>query len=160
MSESPTAQALVRHEATKRLNPAPSAAATRLGYLAAVPFVAGAALAWSTGGDTQAMAVRALVAYAAVVASFIGAIHWGFAFAQTAPRAGLFLWGVVPSMVAWLSLLVAPAAGLAVDAVLLVACYWVDRAIYPRQGAARWLALRLRLTVLAAASCALTGWAG
>lgn len=160
VSESPTAQAPVKPEATRCPNPAPSAVATRLGYLAAVPFVAGAALAWSTGGDTQAMAVRALVAYAAVVASFIGAIHWGFGFAQTAPRAGLFLWGVAPSIVAWLSLLVAPAAGLAVDAVLLVACYLVDRAIYPLYGAARWLPLRLRLTALAAASCALTGWAG
>ena len=127
--------------------------AARLGYIAAVPFVAGAALAYWGGGETRALAMRALVAYAAVVASFIGAIHWGLGFAQTAPRASLFVWGVAPSIVAWLSLLVAPAAGLAVDATLLVACYLVDRAVYPQHGAERWLPLRLRLTVLAAASC-------
>jgi len=134
--------------------------AARLGYLAALPFVTGAALAWWGGGETHALAVRALVAYAAVVASFIGAIHWGLGFAQTAPRASLFLWGVVPPIVAWLSLLAAPAAGLAVDAVLLVTCYLVDRAVYPQQGAERWLPLRMRLTVLAGASCAIAAAAG
>ena len=144
MSESTTAQTL----------------ATRLGYSAGLPFVIGAALAWLAGGEVQVMAVRAVAAYAAVVASFIGAIHWGFGFAQAAPRAGLFLWGVVPGIVAWLALLVPPAVGLAVDAVLLVACFLVDRAVYPRQGAEQWLPLRLRLTMLAVASCALTAWAG
>ena len=134
--------------------------AARLGYLAAVPFVAGALLAWSGEGETHTLALRALVAYAAVVASFIGAIHWGLGFAQIAPRTSLFLWGVTPSIVAWLSLLAAPAVGLAVDAVLLVACYLVDSAVYPRHGAERWLPLRLRLTVLAVASCGVAAAAG
>lgn len=132
----------------------------RLGYLAVVPFVAGAALAWWGGGETRVLAMRALVAYAAVVASFIGAIHWGFGFTQTDPQARLFAWGVAPSIVAWLSLLVTPAAGLAVDAMLLIACYLVDRAVYPWHGAERWLPLRLRLTVLAAGSCAVAAAAG
>ena len=134
--------------------------AARLGYLAALPFVAGAVLAWPGGGETHALAMRALVAYAAVVASFIGAIHWGFGFTQTAAPAGLFVWGVTPAIVAWLSLLAAPAAGLTVDAVLLVACYLVDRAVYPQHGVERWLPLRLRLTVMAAASCGVAAAAG
>ena len=134
--------------------------AARLGYLAALPFITCAALAWWGGGETRVLAMRALVAYAAVVASFIGAIHWGFGFVKNTSRPSLFVWGVVPSIVAWLSLLAAPAAGLAVDAVLLVACYLVDRVVYPQHGAGRWLALRLRLTVLAASSCAITAAAG
>lgn len=134
--------------------------AARLGYLAALPFVAGALLAWSGEGELRMLALRALVAYAAVVASFIGAIHWGFGFTQAAPRTSLLLWGVAPAIVAWLSLLAAPAVGLAVDAALLVACYLVDRAVYPRHGAGQWLPLRLRLTVLAAASCGLAAAAG
>jgi len=141
------------------MNVAPSAAAARLGYVAAVPFVAVAALAWLGGAEWHALALRALVAYAAVVASFIGAIHWGLGFAQAEPRAGLFLWGVVPSIAAWGSLLVAPGVGLAVDAVLLLTCYFVDRAVYPEHGAERWLPLRLRLTVVAAASCGLAAFA-
>ena len=136
------------------------AAATWLGCIAVLPFVAGAALVCLAGGELQALAMRALVAYAAVVASFIGAIHWGFAFVQPAPPARLFAWGVVPAIVAWLSLLTAPAVGLALDASLLVACYLVDRAVYPWHGAGRWLPLRLRLTVLAAVSCAVGAMAG
>ena len=128
--------------------------AARLGHLAALPFAALVVLVWSAGGEGHTWAVRALAGYAAVVASFIGAIHWGFGFAQTAPRAGLFLWGVTPAIVAWLALLATPPAGLAVDAVLLALCYLVDRTVYPQQGAQRWLPLRLRLTVLAASSCA------
>lgn len=141
------------------MNLALSAAAARLGYVAVIPFIAAASPAWLGGGDTYALALRAHVAYVAVVASFIGAIHWGLGFAQAEPRASLFLWGVVPSIVAWGSLLVASRAGLTVDAVLLMACYLVDRAVYPQHGAERWLPLRLRLTALAAASCALGAWA-
>lgn len=86
-------------------------AAGRLGSIAVLPFVMRAALAWSASGDAQALAMRTLAAYAAVVASFIGAIHWGFGFTQAAPRAALFVWGVVPAIVAWLALLVGPRPG-------------------------------------------------
>ena len=133
---------------------------TQLGYLAAVPFLGGAVLVLWGGGAMQALAMRALVAYAAVVVSFIGAIHWGFGFAQGAPRRSLFVWGVTPAILAWLTLLAPPAIGLGANALLLVACYAVDRAVYPSCGAARWLPLRARLTVIAASSCVIAATAG
>jgi hypothetical protein len=36
---------------------------------------------------------------------------------------------------------------------MLVACYLVDRRTYPLFGAAAWLTLRFRLTVVASLSC-------
>ena len=138
------------NDVTTRL---PSQAALGLGYLAVLPFVVCAGLVWVGGTESRAMASIALLAYAAVVVSFIGAIHWGIAFAQVAPATSLFVWGVAPAIVAWLSMLMHPRVGLVTDAVLMVLCYLVDRSVYPRQGIAIWLPLRFRLTVLATLSC-------
>jgi hypothetical protein len=124
-----------------------------LGYLAVLPFVVCAALVWTGGVELRARASIALLAYAAVVVSFIGAIHWGIAFSRVAPATSLFVWGVAPAIVAWLSMLAHPGVGLVTDAVALVVCYLVDRSVYPRQGLAIWLPLRLRLTVLATLCC-------
>jgi hypothetical protein len=136
-------------------SPLPSAplAAQRLGHLALLPFIAGAVLVWWAQGELKLSAAQALSAYAAVVVSFIGAIHWGLALPQRAPARGLLIWGVVPSIVAWSALLVHPAAGLWVHAAMLLVCYAVDRRVYPQQQAAAWLPLRLRLTVPATLCC-------
>lgn len=131
----------------------PARIATVLGYLALVPFVVGALLVLVVGAGARPGASFALVSYAAVVVSFIGAIHWGLGFRQVDPAPRLFVWGVVPAIVAWLAVLMPSRFGLVAHAVLLIVCYLVDRAIYPLEGVARWLPLRLRLTIVAVASC-------
>ena len=128
-------------------------AAVGLGYLAVLPFVGAAALAWIVEPTQRPLAAQILSAYAAVVVSFIGAIHWGLAFPQPRPAPALFVWGVIPSIVMWIAVLLQPPLGLVVEAAMLVACYGVDRRVYPREGVARWLPLRLRLTVCATAAC-------
>ncbi len=137
----------------------PAGIALGLGYLAVVPFVAGAALVWIVDRAWHASIAQALSAYAAVVVAFIGALHWGLAFPQSAPAPRLFVWGVVPSLVAWVAVLLPPRIGLVIHAAMLVACYLVDRMTYPQQGVGAWLPLRLRLTIVATASC-LVGAAG
>ena len=66
----------------------------------------------------------ALVAYAAVILSFLGAVHWGFALMSSATpgvqRARLAL-GVVPSLVGWVGLLVAFAGLITVGLVVQIA---------------------------------------
>ncbi len=95
----------------------------------------------------------ALSAYAAVIVSFLGGIHWGFAMRQADAPASLAGWGVVPSLVAWVAVVMPPYAGLIVQGAMLVACYLVDRRVYLAQGAAGWLTLRFRLTAVASLSC-------
>ena len=135
-----------------RIRPIP-AVATGLGWLATLPFVLGAAAAWLAGPANRPFASLALSSYAAVVIAFIGAIHWGLGFRDERPVASLFLWGVVPSIVAWVALLVPAPWGLLVEAGLLVACYLIDRRVYVAQGVDAWLPLRLRLTVVATLCC-------
>ena len=127
--------------------------ARRLGHAGLVPFVLGAALVWVVNAEAHPYATLALSAYAAVIVSFLGGIYWGLAFRLTAPPAQLLVWGVVPSLVAWLAVMMPASAGLVVHGTMLLVCYAVDRRIYPTQGLARWLTLRFRLSTVAAFSC-------
>ena len=127
--------------------------ARRLGHLGLLPFVVGALLVWVVNAEAHPYATLALAAYAAVIVSFLGGIYWGLAFRLSAPPASLFIWGVVPSLVAWLAVMMPASAGLVVQGVMLVVCYLVDRRVYPQQGLAHWLTLRFRLSTIAALCC-------
>ena len=127
--------------------------AQRLGYAGLIPFVSGAALVWLVHADAHPYATLALSAYAATIVAFLGGIHWGIAFRAETPSPAMFVWGVVPQLVAWVSVVMPPSAGLVVQGVMLVACYAVDRRVYPRHGLQRWLVLRFRLSAGAALAC-------
>ena len=125
-----------------------------LGHAGLLPFVLGALLVWvGLAPDLHAFVTLALSAYAGLIVSFLGGIHWGLAFRHSAPPASLFLWGVVPSLVAWLAVIMPPYAGLVVHGTMLVVCYGVDRRVYPAQGIAHWLTLRFRLSAVASLAC-------
>jgi hypothetical protein len=89
--------------------------AQALGHLGLLPFFGLAMLAWSPTGASigelplAQLAQLSLVAYAAVILSFLGGVHWGFALltpglARPAFRQSL-QWGVLPSLLGWLALL-------------------------------------------------------
>lgn len=132
----------------------PTPWALRLGYSGLLPFVALSAAAWKLTGTNQLQAQFALAAYGATIVSFLGAIHWGLALRNTeSPDTGMLVWGVVPSLLAWVALLMGGSAGLWLLAGSLWACFAVDRRLYPRFGLRGWLGMRLALTVVASASC-------
>jgi len=133
---------------------APSTLARALGFGGLIPFVGLALASWVVPPAHHPDVLRALTAYAAAIASFVGALHWGAAMHQHhVPAAPLLVWGVMPSLVAWVALLLAPLSGLLTLALLLGLCYGVDHRMYPRLGLSRWLPLRLRLTGTACMSC-------
>ncbi len=146
----------------------PSQLARRLGYAGLVPFALLAGWLWVMPPGLQghglvqgsmygkAFAATALVGYGAVIASFLGGVHWGLAAQVPAQQARWhYLWGVVPSLLGWVAVALPAAAALVLLALLLAACYGVDRRSYPRVGWAAWLPMRLQLTVVAVLSCAL-----
>ncbi|CAM8651184.1 Protein of unknown function DUF3429 [Comamonadaceae bacterium] len=127
--------------------------AARLGYAGALPFVALAAATWLAPTAYRGHAASALLAYGATIASFMGAIHWGLAMrGALTPQPGPFVWGVFPSLVAWVALLLPAAQGLVTLALLLGMCLAVDRRSYPAYGLSPWLPMRLHLTLAAAFS--------
>lgn len=134
-------------------SPDPLSIPSRLGYLGLLPFVLGAALVWIVRADVHAYVALALSTYAALILSFLGAIHWGLAMRQPANNTTAWVWGVVPALVAWPAAVMPPDAGLVIHGLMLLACYAVDRRLYPAQGVSAWLTLRFRLSAVAALAC-------
>ena len=130
-----------------------NATARGLGHAGLLPFVAGAGLVWLTDGEAHVYAAMALAAYAALIVSFLGGIHWGLAMRQPDAPPATLLWGVVPSLVAWPAVIMPAYAGLVLLGLMLVVCYLVDRRTYPALGAAAWLTLRFRLSAVASLAC-------
>ena len=129
---------------------------TRLGYAGLCPFVLLTGLMWLVNGEQLAFVSIALTGYTATIVSFLGGVHWGIAFMK-GPAASRyhFIWGVVPSLVAWLALMMPTYAALPLLGLILLACYVFDSKTYPTAGLIRWLPMRLRLTVVAMLSCLL-----
>jgi hypothetical protein len=125
-----------------------------LGYGGLIPFVflAGAI---SLNTDLSAFAVvdkgRFLLAYAAVIISFIGAVHWGVALTSSLNSNRHYLYSVVPALVAWLLQLLPLQGALAGMALTIVAAYLVDRAILFEYLGSGYRTLRLHLTIVVAA---------
>jgi hypothetical protein len=131
----------------------PSAWALRLGYAGLLPFMGGALLVHLVRPDAHPYTALALAAYAGSIVAFLGGIHWGLAMREARPDTRLLAWGVVPSLVAWLALVMPPSAGLVLLGATLVLCYLVDRRAYAGYGLQAWLTLRFRLTAVASLSC-------
>jgi len=133
-----------------------------LGGLGAVPFVA-LALALvvpSIAAAPRAGLAPALVAYGAVILSFLGAVHWGLAIAP-APTVGspgpallLRLGGsVLPSLAGWGALLLPTVPGLVALAGAFAAMLVIDRRAAQIGAAPAWYPkLRLPLSLVAIAS--------
>jgi len=138
----------------------PPPMAWRLGGAGLIPFVLGALLVWLVSGEAHPYVAAALSAYGAVIVSFLGGIHWGHVMRQGPPGAqaaaladSTLVWGVVPSLLAWLGVLMPPYAGLFVLGLAVIACYLVDRRRYAALGLQAWLTLRFRLTAVASLCC-------
>ena len=124
-----------------------------LGYAGLVPFIVLAALAFASSPSGQSPAAFALRAYAVTIVSFLGAIHWGFAMRQRRANKLLWWWGVTPSLLGWVSLLVVPLAASFILVATLWLCFLVDRRVYPGFGLQAWLRMRLVLTTVASVCC-------
>jgi len=134
-----------------------------LGYAGLIPFVFLALSLWLVGPDLHPYVALAMQGYGAAIVSFLGGIHWGVGFrnAITMHKAPAFhfVWGVVPSLLAWVGVMMPAFAGLPLLGFVLIGCYLVDRKTWPAVGLAPWLSMRLQLTVVASLSCFLAAGA-
>lgn len=126
-----------------------------LGYAGLLPFALGLVAAGLT--DDAALRDRAAhltLAYGAVILAFLGAVHWGRLLERgTLDEAPLLaVWGVLPSVVGWLTLALPLAWAAPIQALLFLEVYLMDRQLLGSEAAARpYLALRARLTGAVAA---------
>jgi hypothetical protein len=143
-----------------------------LGLLGLIPFLVCAYLACAWRDPSEGRALIALVAYGAVILSFLGGVHWGFALSEPPPSlAGLapppaaanpahrprIALGVVPSLIGWVALLIAVLAPSPVIALcILIAGFLVtnvgEHTAYRRGWVpGRYLWLRWFLTIVVVA---------
>ena len=138
--------------------------ATVLGALGLIPFVGLAVGAAVSDASLQSDITTTLVAYGAVILSFLGGIQWGLAVrhgGDDAPRADLLCLSVLPSLAGWAALLLTSSS---IAAGLLAGCFVAMLAIdvwlsicsaapawYPR--------LRVPLTIVATTSLIVTALA-
>lgn len=132
-----------------------------LGYAGLIPFVAGTAALFSSDPAVSGPALYSLTVYAAVILSFMGAVHWGLAM-QHKTDTGLWQLGlsVLPALVAWASLsLQAPRGSLITlaiaFAVLLVADLW---ALAKHLVPSWYRGLRIPLTIVVIVSLGVAAW--
>ena len=95
-----------------------------------------------------------LLTYGAVILSFVGALHWGFAMVHpgaSGPVTGkLFIWSVVPSLLGWVALLLEPTVGAAFLIAGFLGHYGQDLRLTRILPLPSWyLPLRLQLTTVA-----------
>ncbi len=123
-----------------------------LGYGGLLPFVL---LAAATGLDKDDAFFwsQALFSYGAVILTFVGALHWGFALAipgiPDKQRNAVLIWSVVPALVAWVALMF---DGVATGYVLIIGVathYWQDTRLHNDGFLPPWyLPLRFQITVV------------
>ena len=91
---------------------------------------------------------KAGLAYGAVIASFVGGAWWGLAARTETVAPRLLALSVLPSLTAWPALLVPPATGLLVLALVFAALLPTDRRLVA-DGVAPgwWMALRVPLSL-------------
>lgn len=161
-----------------------------LGRAGVIPFVLLALMVWLlANNDLQPFVATALAGYAAIIASFLGGIHWGAAWVHSEAGSShrdehqvpALWWGITASLLAWLGVLIPiltclvwylaqgqldtaeiklqAKSGLIWLGMLLVACYLVDRKLYPSAGLQHWLTLRFQLSTVASLSCFLAAGA-
>ncbi len=136
-----------------------------LGVGGLLPFFATAVAVWyqpsidnpATGLTISEFALRALGAYGAVILSFLGGVRWGKLLVD---EARLRQWvpltlSVLPSLVAWCSLLLSPPAMLLLLMAGFAAQYVLDRLAVRRQELPAWFG-RLRLLLSSGAVLSLT----
>lgn len=133
----------------------------RLGAAGALPFVALGLLSWIEG-PWQSEFRFALLAYGAVILSFVGALHWAFAMLAAdmaeSERKRAYAWSVVPALVGWAALLLPPSLTVPVLLAGLWAHYTQDVRLTHRVVLPVWY-LPLRLGLTSAASLGLiVGW--
>ncbi len=140
----------------ERLTPAPLPRPVAwLGYGGLLPFLGLAAAVLLRVEEDLARA--ALVAYGAVILSFVGALHWAFAMLLPglgeAGRTRLFAWSTVPALVAWPALLAPPHVAAFILVAGFGAHYLRDRRLVRQQALPAWyLPLRLQLSSVACLS--------
>lgn len=123
--------------------------AKTLGYSGLIPFIIFSFGVW-TGLPMVDNPHLPLLTYAAIILSFMGAIHWGLAMVKedslSTTQLGL---SVVPALLGWLALLIPPLSGYGLLILSFIGLYLADKYICGKGLLPEWyLLMRFVLTLI------------
>ena len=124
-----------------------------LGYFGLLPFIVPTVFLFFDHSHLD-MWRHFLLSYAAVILSFVGALHWSFAMLlhelPINKQRWSFLWSVVPSLVAWISLSIPKFYGFMLLAMFFAIALIRDKQLFDNAELPSWyMPLRRNLTVVA-----------
>ena len=140
-----------------------------LGYAGLIPFIGLAFIVQLADSPNDLIALESLVAYGAVIVSFLGALHWGACFKAIGTSTqnrwldhSVWIWGIMPALIAWLAIHIFIPLALLLLAATLIVQRAIDQRTYAyyftnTQTANAFLRMRTHLTVVASV-CLI--WAG
>ena len=140
-----------------------------MGYAGLIPFVGLALSVQFADNPNDLIALESLVAYGAVIASFLGALHWGACFRTMGQNShnrwldhSVWIWGIIPALVAWLAIHIYIPLALLLLAITLIVQRMIDQNTYQnyfanQETANAFLRMRTHLTVVASICLS---WAG
>lgn len=128
-----------------------------LGYGGLMPFVVLAGLL--VLDQDSSLWAMALNAYAAVILSFVGALHWAFGMLlpgiSPQRRDYCYVWSVIPALMGWVAMLIPTSLGHSLLLVGLALAYWRDAVLANHVALPAWYPrLRARLSIVACACLA------
>lgn len=116
---------------------------TMLGWFGVLPFL----LAWAgVSMGHEKIGLPLFIAYSAVILSFLGGIRWAQALAGHLPKQD-FLYSVIPSLLAWVCLMLRPEFALVGLALGFAGTAYLDISGRPLYAPRAFITLRLRLSL-------------
>jgi hypothetical protein len=127
-----------------------------LGYAGLTPFIVLSIASWlQIPFDIDLISM--LVTYAAIILSFMGAVHWGIAISSNQDASEYLIVSVMPALLAWPALLVPPTYALLLLLFGFIALYTYDLSTQKKQQLPGWyLPMRKRLTIVVVISLSST----
>ena len=105
-----------------------------MGYAGLIPFVGLALSVQFADSPNDLIALESLVAYGAVIASFLGALHWGACFRTIGQNShnrwldhSVWIWGIIPALVSWLAIHIYIPLALLLLAITLIVQRLIDQ---------------------------------
>ncbi|NBX66102.1 MAG: DUF3429 domain-containing protein [Proteobacteria bacterium] len=131
--------------------------AIALGLWGLVPFIVPAVCLWLVAPSWQDAFARALVAYGAVILSFLGGMHWGSAVegSDEPKKIERYVYAVCPSLLAVVALMCPPDKGLFLLFLGLMAAFFVDRRVY---ASTKWFVILRAVLTAVATLCLYAGY--
>ena len=130
-----------------------------LGYLGLIPFAFSSSLVWLPKYNEHAQA--GLTIYAAVILTFIGAVHWGIVISTKSVKNSTvkLIFSIIPALISWILLLTSTSHELLMFAVCFVILWWVERLMMKDLMPSWYIKLRNRLSFFVVILL-LFGWIG